>query len=110
MKFIYSLLFSVIFSSCYAQQSTEINKSTDSLRVLIFVQFLVTKEGEIKKIKVPRVEGDKILKSSLKLLKTTAINEVLKIKDFDPSDVNQLYRMPFSFVFPSDYDFSKLNQ
>ena len=109
MKCIFSLLIALICFSINAQ-SNQKKTTTDSLKVMIFVQFLVTKEGEVKKVKIPLVEGDKISKEALKLLKSKAMNEVLTIKNFDPSEKDQLYRMPFSFVFPSDYDFSKLKE
>jgi hypothetical protein len=109
MKYIFSLLIALICFSSNAQ-SNQKKTTTDSLKVMIFVQFLVTKEGEVKKVKIPLVEGDKISKEALKLLKSKAMNEVLTIKNFDPSETDQLYRMPFSFVFPSDYDFSKLKE
>ena len=95
----------LVYFNCYSQEI-----ESDSIAVTIFVQFLVTEDGSIKRILVPLVEGGESLsRKEMRTLKNKAKNEVFLVGKFDPSEEKQLYRMPFRFVFEEGYDFDKLN-
>jgi len=104
MKWLFALLTLFTFNSF----SQEVHN--DSISVTVFVQFLVTKEGEIKRLSIPEVEGeDCCSKQFIKELKKKAENEVLAIKEFDVSNEKQWYRMPFLFKFTSEYEIEQMN-
>lgn len=97
------LFFIVIFLSfnSYSQE-----RKSDSVSIVIYVQFLVKEDGSIKRVRVPLVEGGESLsRRKIQLLKNEAMKQVEQIGEFDTSVEKQLYRMPFRFVFEEGYDF-----
>jgi hypothetical protein len=92
-------------SSDIKSEKTAEQISSDSLRIIIFVSFIVNKKGRVKNVGISKIEGDSCSNEIIENCKKEALRTVKTMPQWEPATPNGEpvevgYTLPIAFTLP----------